>query len=92
MAPPSKAPRAPRCRATARSCTRDTCNSFDRYRAKRERLETSKILLPESQGQNLALTVLYVPCLLERGAPARTPLPRHRPLLHQRERESSLNV
>ena len=31
-----------------------------RFRAKREQLERVHGLLPESQGQNLALTVLYV--------------------------------
>ena len=30
------------------------------FSAKREKLETFQGLLPESQGQNLALTVLYV--------------------------------
>ena len=33
--------------------------------SKKEHLEG---LLPESQGQNLALTVFYVPCLLACGA------------------------
>jgi len=42
-------------------------NANDRFRAKREQLETFYGLLPESQGQNLALTVLCVPCSLDRG-------------------------
>jgi len=40
-------------------------------RAKRGQLEKFDGLLPESQGQNLALTVLYVPNLLDSG-PAMT--------------------
>ena len=36
---------------------------FDR--AKREQLETCKVLLPESQGQHLAWTVLFVPSSLD---------------------------
>ena len=35
-----------------------------RHQSKREQLETFEGPLPESQGQNLVLTVLYVPCLL----------------------------
>ena len=33
----------------------------DHFRAKREHLDMFQGLLPESHGQNLALTVLYVP-------------------------------
>ena len=33
-----------------------------RFRAKREQLKWFDGLLPSSQGQNVALTVLYVPC------------------------------
>jgi len=40
-------------------------------RAKREQLKGLYGLLPESQGQNLALTVLWVPCLL--NCPPHTP-------------------
>ena len=36
-----------------------------RFRAEREQLETFEALLPKSQGQNLALTVLYVPYSLD---------------------------
>ena len=39
-------------------------NGQTRVRAKREQLKT---FLPESQGQNLAVTVLYVPCSLDSG-------------------------
>ena len=35
-----------------------------RFRAKREQLERFEGLSPESQGQNLSLTVSYVPCSL----------------------------
>jgi len=38
-----------------------------RFRAKREQLTRVEGLLPESQGQNLALTVLHVPCSLDIG-------------------------
>ena len=38
-----------------------------RVRAKREHLQIFHGFLPESQGQNLALTVLYVPYSLDRG-------------------------
>jgi len=40
------------------------------FRAKREPLETCWAMLSESQGQNLALTVLCVPCSLDSGAGA----------------------
>jgi hypothetical protein len=36
-----------------------------RFRAKREQLKRFEGLLPESQGQNMVLTVLYVPGLLD---------------------------
>ena len=39
----------------------------DHFQAKRERLEWLKGLLPKSQGQNLALTVLNVPYSLDSG-------------------------
>ena len=39
-----------------------------RCRAKREQLETFKVLVPHSRGQNLALTVLCVPSWLDSGA------------------------
>ena len=35
----------------------------------REQLETCKGLLPESEGQNLALTVLFFSCTLDGGIP-----------------------
>ena len=38
-----------------------------RFSAKREHLERVYRLVSESQGQNPALTVLYVPCLLDSG-------------------------
>jgi len=38
-----------------------------RFRAKREYLQRSAGLLPESQGQNLTFTELYVPCSLDSG-------------------------
>ena len=38
-----------------------------RCRAKSELLYKFKRLLPESQDQNLALTVLHVPCSLDSG-------------------------
>ena len=38
-----------------------------RFGAKREHLKRSKGLLPESQGQNRALIVLYVPDSLDRS-------------------------
>ena len=34
-----------------------------------ENFKTFQIILHESQGQNLALTVLYVPCSLDSGPP-----------------------
>jgi len=42
-----------------------------RFRAKMEHLKEFQVLLPESQGQNMALTVVYVPYSLGsgRGAP-----------------------
>ena len=42
-------------------------NLIPRFRAKRERLERFHGLLPESQGQNLASTVSYMPLSLDRG-------------------------
>ena len=36
----------------------------DHFRAKREHLNRLRRLLPESQGQNLAVTVSLVPCSL----------------------------
>jgi len=41
----------------------------DLFCAKREQLKRLQGLLPESQGQNLALTVLYVPSSLHNGLP-----------------------
>ena len=38
-----------------------------RCRAKREQLQGVQELLPESQGHDLAVTVLYVPCSLDSG-------------------------
>ena len=38
-----------------------------RFRARRGQLETLEGLLPDSQGQNLALTVLYMPYSLDSG-------------------------
>jgi len=38
----------------------------NRFRAKRELLDRFSGLLPESQGQNLPVTVLYVPYSLDR--------------------------
>ena len=43
-----------------------------RFRAKTKQLETVEGLLPESQGQNLALTVLYVPYSLDSCLPELT--------------------
>ena len=40
-----------------------------RFRTEREQLERFSRLEPESQGQNLALTVVCVPCSLDSGAP-----------------------
>ena len=37
------------------------------FRAKREQLTRFQRLLPESQGQHLALTVLCVPCPLDKS-------------------------
>ena len=37
------------------------------FRAKRDQLKIFKRLLPESRGQNLAVTVLYVPSSLGSG-------------------------
>ena len=42
-------------------------SQYYHFRARREELKRFKGLLPESQGQNLALTVLYVPYLLDSG-------------------------
>jgi len=42
-------------------------NGRVRFRAKSEQLQRFKGLLPEGHGQNLALTVLYVPYSLESG-------------------------
>ena len=39
-----------------------------RFRAKREQLKRGQECLPEIQGQNRALTVLYVPSLLDSGS------------------------
>ena len=41
--------------------------SYFRSRAKREQLDRYQGLLPESQGKNLAVTFLYVPCSLDSG-------------------------
>ena len=38
-----------------------------RFRAGRKHLTRFEGLLPGSQGQNVALTILYVPCLLDSG-------------------------
>ena len=46
-----------------------THTSQVRARAKREPLDRFEGLLPESQGRNLALTVLHVPCLLDSFCP-----------------------
>jgi hypothetical protein len=43
-------------------------NTASSFRAKRGEIERCCGLLPESQRQNLALTVLYVPCSLDSGA------------------------
>jgi len=40
-----------------------------RFLAKREQLEICQGLIPESQGQTLALTVVYVPCSLHSASP-----------------------
>jgi hypothetical protein len=40
-------------------------SAASRFRAKRGRLERGSGLLPESHGQNLALTVLYAPYWLD---------------------------
>ena len=52
---------------TWRSFSKREC----RARAKRGQLEMCSVLRPESQGQNLALTVLYVPYSLDRGSSSR---------------------
>ena len=44
-----------------------TITAPDRFRAKREHLQTVQGLLSESQSQNLALTVLHVPHSLDGG-------------------------
>ena len=46
-------------------------DSWCRFRAKREHLQGVEGLLPESQGQNLAVTVLDVPRSLDSGAAGR---------------------
>ena len=48
-----------------------------RFRAKREQLEWVKGLYPESQGQNLALTVLHVLYSLDTAAFRFPPPPRN---------------
>ena len=45
-------------------------SSATRFRAKRDQHGILKKLEPESQGQNLALTVLYLPYLLDSGFPS----------------------
>ena len=44
--------------------------ALHRLRAKREQCKRFQVRLPVSQGQNLTLTVLYVPCWLNRGSSA----------------------
>ena len=44
-----------------------------RFRAKREQLQTVSGLLPEGRGRNLALTVLCVPCSLDRAGGGAVP-------------------
>ena len=46
-----------------------TMQVTDRFRAKREYLKTQQVLLPESRGQNMAVTVLHVPHSLNSGGP-----------------------
>ena len=41
------------------------------FRAKRQHLKMFQCLFPQSQGQNLALTVLYVPHSLDSGSRAK---------------------
>ena len=51
-----------------------------RVRATRERLNPFQGLEPEIQGQNLTLTVLYVPCFCQRSVnPTQAALGHHRP-------------
>ena len=59
------------------------CDVNARFRAKREQLERFyEGLVPESQGQNLALTVLYVPCSLDSGLADEHPCLSQEQLLH----------
>ena len=52
---------------------RDTSQDF-RVQAKGEQLGTFRVLLPESQSQNLVLTVLHVPCPRAKAHPVLTVL------------------
>ena len=44
-----------------------TTHHPERFRVKREPLKRSEVLSPESRVQNLAVTLLYVPCSLDSG-------------------------
>ena len=60
------------CRAGPGSAGVNDCGfqvqcSYNRFRARREQLNCFEGLSAESQGQNLALAVLSVPCLLDSG-------------------------
>ena len=53
----------------------ETYAFISRFRAKREQLKRVQGLLPERSGQNLALTVLYVPYSLDSGHTTGVPRP-----------------
>ena len=55
------------CPKDAELTPKGTITAPDRFRAKREHLKIVQGLLAESQSQKLALTVVHVPCSLDRG-------------------------
>jgi len=61
-----------------------------RFEAKREQGERFHGLLPESQGRNLAVAVLYVPCLLASGCA--TKAERREREMRERERSNRLRA
>jgi len=64
-------------------CTVESTASRNRFRAQREQPNLFSGLLPESQGRNLAVTVLYMPTSRERSA-APSMVYRHPPLSRSR--------